>query len=347
MARRRTPEEWAALASEQIVSYTSCCSVFEGDYVFDGDRTAVRDFLLWSMEVPENKVESVVTLLKCSNCHGSIDEWDDIEIKPAHEVEEDAAVEYASRRWGKKLTDFAAFLATYPMLGAAHPVGKRILQEIDKFRKVTLPEAVWFRGRRIDAAGRKLTPADLRVPDPTTVAIGIGRFNHHGQAHWYLAEQERSALEEVLDPGETLAWVQRWRVTEMADVLDLVLERRGFEFFESFLADEEAAAGVVGGARADELPVLALAMMWGQHLDRPVDRQAGWKPEYFVPLFVMDAAKYRGFRGIRYTSVHGGGINLVIFDRDAPVTNVGDPEIRELKDLAHDIPGFSDDDIIS
>ena len=346
MAKRRTPEEWAAIASEHIVSCTGCCSVFEGDYVFDGDRTGVRDFLLWSMEVPEKKAEAVAALLKCSNCHGSIDEWDDIGIKPNYQVEEDAAVEYATRRWGKKLTDFSAFLATYPMLGATHPVGKRILQEIDKFRKLTLPEGVWFRGRRIDAAGRKFTPDDLRVPDPSTVAIGVGRFNHHGQPHWYLAEHERTALEEVLDPGETLAWVQRWKVAELSDVLDLVLERRGFEFFESFLADAEVAAGVVGGARISELPVLALAMMWGQHLDRPVDRKAGWKPEYFVPLFVMDAAKYRGFRGIRYTSVDGDGVNLVIFDRDAPVSNVGDPEIRELKDPAQDIPSFSDDDIM-
>lgn len=103
-------------------------------------------------------------------------------------------------------------------------------------------------------------------------------------------------------------------------------------------------AAVVTRRRVGELPVLALAMMWGQHLNRPVDRKAGWKPEYFVPLFVMDAAKYRGFRGVRYTSVHGYGTNLVIFDRDASVTNVGDPEIRELKDPAQDIPSFSDDD---
>jgi hypothetical protein len=141
MAKGRLPEEWAPIASEHIVSCTGCCSVFEGDYIFDGDRTGVRDFLLWSMEVPEKKVEAVAALLKCSNCHGSIDEWDDIGVKPNYQVEEDAAVEYATRRWGKKLTDFAAFLATYPMLGATHPVGKRILQEIDKFRKLTLPEA--------------------------------------------------------------------------------------------------------------------------------------------------------------------------------------------------------------
>jgi RES domain len=345
MAKRRTAEEWAAIASEHIVSCTGCCSVVEGDYFFDGDRIGVRDFVLWSMEVPEKKAEAVVALLKCSNCHGSIDEWDDIGIKPSYKVEEDAAVEYATRTWGRKLTDFAAFLATYPMLGAAHPVGKRILQEIDKFRKLTLPESVWFRGRRIDAAGKRLTPDDMRVPDPNNVAIGVGRFNHHGQPHWYLAEQEKTALEEVLDPGETLAWVQRWKVAELTDVLDLVLERRGFEFFESFLADEEAMAGVIGGARIGELPVLALAMMWGQHLDRPVDRKAGWKPEYFVPLFVMDAAKYRGFRGVRYTSVHGDGINLVIFDRDAEVATMGDPEIRELKEAGQDIPLFSDGDI--
>ena len=53
-----------------------------------------------------------------------------------------------------------------------------------------------------------------------------------------------------------------------------------------------------------------------------------------------------GSGGVRYTSVHGDGINLVIFDRDAPVSNVGDPEIRELKDPAQDIQSFSDDDIM-
>jgi hypothetical protein len=48
------------------------------------------------------------------------------------------------------------------------------------------------------------------------------------------------------------------------------------------------------GARIGELPVGAGGYV-GQHLDGPVDRNAGWKPEYFVPLFVMDAAKYRAF----------------------------------------------------
>jgi hypothetical protein len=332
MPKRRTVKDWADLANANIISCTGCGSVMEGEYYFDGDRTDVQDFLAWTLRVPDNMVESVARLLECGHCGNQIDRWDDFGVKPGYQVAEEVAIEKADRRWGKKLTDFGAFLEQYPMLGAASPVGRRILKEIDRFPRITIPEREWFRGRRIKT-GEKYTADHLRVPDPDAAVVPVGRFNHPGQAHWYLTATQEAALREVLDEKEKIGWLQRWSVGQLSDVLDLTLEPKTFDYYESFLRDGEPDADALPDtAAAAEIPRLALAMLAGDHLNRPQDRSVGWKSAYFVPLFVMDAAKLRCFRGIRFTSVRGPGANLVIFDKGADVTAVGDPEITELKD---------------
>ena len=43
------------------------------------------------------------------------------------------------------------------------------------------------------------------------------------------------------------------------------------------------------------------------------DPGSPWKPEYFVPRFVADAARAAGFRGILYCSTRFEGYNAVLF----------------------------------
>jgi len=80
--------------------------------------------------------------------------------------------------------------------------------------------------------------------------------------------------------------------------------------------------------------LLAVAIIFLEHFDRPAD--GNWEPEYLVPQFVLDAAQHAGFTGIRCESAKHGGINLVIFDPNAPVTAVGIPEKMQLHDPASD-----------
>ena len=121
-----------------------------------------------------------------------------------------------------------------------------------------------------------------------------------GQAHWYLASSEYAAAHEVLNKGEAIVWMQRWNVEQLDSILALVV-------FEPDDPDP------VTDAQADDLPLLATAMIFGDHLNRDVDRTGGWKPEYFIPVYVADAAKHAGFKGIRFTSTHSfRDVNLVL-----------------------------------
>src|SRR5262249_53399751 len=150
--------------------------------------------------VPEDLVEEVSALLCCPSCGSQVEGWGEVGIQWSFEAEFEAALKKASRRWDAKLASFGGFLERYPTLGATQAVGKRILREIDKFPKSRLPQQTWHRARRVDG-GRKFSAEELGVPDPATTGIAVGRFNHPGQAHWYLAEDPHTALSEVLrDP---------------------------------------------------------------------------------------------------------------------------------------------------
>ncbi len=60
------------------------------------------------------------------------------------------------------------------------------------------------------------------------------------------------------------------------------------------------------------------------------DPDSPWKPEYFVPRFVADAARAAGFRGILYCSTRLAGYNAVLFEWTArEVRPEGEPEILE------------------
>ena len=122
-----------------------------------------------------------------------------------------------------------------------------------------------------------------------------------------------TAAEEVTKEGESIVWMQKWIVEHLDPILNLVV-------FGPEDLDQ------VSESRLEELPLLATAMIFGDHLYQNVDRAAGWKPEYFIPVYVAYAAKRAGFKAIRFTSTRAyREPNLVIFDSDAPVEPDGDP----------------------
>ena len=164
----------------------------------------------------------------------------------------------------------------------------------------------------------------MKIPDPDDV-VSPGRFNHLGQAHWYLASSDYTAVAEVVEAEEEIAWLQKWMVGPIEPVLDIV----------RFGADDSVP---LTDAKAEDLPLLAAAMIFGGHLNRPTDKKTGWKPEYFIPHYVADAAKRAGFKGIRFTSSKGLDVNLVIFERDVPIEADGGPELLDLKKYFKDSP---------
>ena len=317
---RRSVEQLVEELQSQIISCDNCepWDSEDGPVFVHGRRRELYDLVLFTVEVPEDLYDEVVSQVTCPNCGRPIGGCEDVGTRFEFEIEFENALRRADRRYGRRLASFADFLQRYPMLGAAHPVGRRIIKELSTWPRTALEEAVWFRARRVEG-GRKFTPDDLRLPPEDSVS-SAGRFNHAGQSHWYLAGDAETAIAEVVDKGETMAWLQRWKVGRIDPVLDLVTFGPGDPL-------------PVSDADIKELPLLSVAMIFGDHLKLAVDRGRAWKPQYFVPLFVMDAAKQAGFRGIRYESTRSrSDLSLVIFDADSPVQAEGEPTIAELGD---------------
>jgi hypothetical protein len=84
-----------------------------------------------------------------------------------------------------------------------------------------------------------------------------------------------------------------------------------------------------GQSRGAALLTAGLNAVMRTHRPNPA---SPWKPEYFVPRFVADAARAAGFRGILYHSNKFDGYNAVLFAWTArEVQPEGEPEILEYR----------------
>jgi len=207
----------------------------------------------------------------------------------------------------KDVEALGAHLARFPYLGLAHPVGRRIRDLVGRAPKVTLETALWYRARVPDGPERRRA-AEMGPPPANW---SEGRFNHHGQTVFYLASSAEGACAETAPCPEGILWVQRFRVQRLAGLLDL--------------------AGVAGTRiqRRSGSPLLTAGLNAVMDRLRP-DPASPWKPEYFVPRFVADAARAAGFRGILYCSTRFDGYNAVLFEwTRREIRPEGRPEILE------------------
>ena len=266
--------------------------------------------LLMEHNVPERLRDVIVGKLRCPKCDSPIEIWQDIGVKPQLEISHEQRIEKALKRHSEKLEEFAKSLRTTPYLGASHSIGKRIVKEIETFTKTSLTNESWFRARRVDSPV-PMTTDDLRPPDPTKHRIPEGRFNHFGQACWYLADDARSAASEVTSSEERLAWVQEWKLEQMSKILDL----------RPWHSEDERVYDHNG--EVIDFPLLPVALVFGDHLNARPEKESRWRPEYLVPRFVADAARHAGFSGILFQSTRSFGNNLVIFDRNASLHPIG------------------------
>ena len=132
----------------------------------------------------------------------------------------------------------------------------------------------------------------MGAPDPARVYIKEGRYNHTGQSILYLSSSKSTALHEVMTKNENLCAIQKYKVRRLDNILDLRAEY---------------------GDINPDLSIIHLAIVYnGFTGDRPTGNSC-WKPEYFVPRFVADIARYSKCQGILYNSAVGPGENLVVF----------------------------------
>lgn len=305
---------YAEKVQEDIVSCPNDQPSFEGETVWHkGFPIEVMD-LLMEHNVPEPLWKDVVSHLQCPKCESSIEIWQEVGTKAPFEIAHEQQVEKALKRYNEKLSNFTNFLRSSPYLGVLHPIGKRIVEEVGKLNGISLTNKSWFRARRVDSP-TPMTIDDLRPPDPQKHIIPEGRFNHFGQACWYLADDPKVAAAEATSSTERLTWVQEWKSEQVDKVLDL----RAWQVEDDRAYDHEG--------EPIDFPLLPIALIFGDYLSAKPEKESSWRPEYFVPRFVADAARRAGFSGILFRSTRSYGENLVLFDAQTPLLPIGTPNL--------------------
>lgn len=316
-------ERLAAEVHQMIVSCPNEQTFDDGDTIWIfGCPTPLHD-LLGNANVPEDLEDKVTALLVCPKCNGPFESWQDVGTKYAFELNHEGMLAGAAGKYYEPLIQFREFLKAYPSLGAMHPVGKRILREVERFPKSVFPQRSCFRARPIEDVSDP-TPEQMVPPNPHKHWIPGGRFNHAEQSHWYLTSSSDSAVAEVTSKDEKSAWVQEFDVPQMREILDL--RAYGAEDDQAFDQDGET----------HDYPLIAGALIFGDLLYHAQERGIEVHPEYLVPRFVADAAKLRGYAGICHRSPRHSCENLVVFDPMLLFQAIGTPQFVTLNEEAID-----------
>lgn len=315
---RQLIRRWAKEVQRSIVSCQNDQAYTEGDhYWLNGDSEDLVD-LLNNHDVPEEFHDAVRRCLRCPGCGNSFDSiYDEVGVKPSWEKQQERLILTALNEYDALLRDFADFLSKFPFLGASHDAGKRILAELSGCPRYTIEPRRWYRAR-CPSDAKIFCSRDLGAPDPSKIRIQGGRFNHAEQSYWYLASTAEAAVCEVTTGDEGLAWVQEWNSATIPEILDLRAWKA--EDLASDQLDENTD-------QAQKIPLITVALIFGDHIHARSDKEKLLHPEYHVPRFVADSAKVGGFKGIAFRSGRHFGENLVLFHQNANFEPIGNPRI--------------------
>lgn len=207
--------------------------------------------------------------------------------------------------YANRVRDFEHRIREYPLLGARFPLAKNLTNLIAQARAHTIESETWVRSRRWEQ-GEIFESVDMGAPPPHRTPEG--RYNHAGRPVLYLGSDDVTCGAETVERNESSRiWLQSFRVTGKR-VLDL-------SWFPNL---EEALDN-------DQVDLLLAALHSAVH--RPTEHQGHWKPEYYVPRFIADVVRWKGYDGILFNSVKGTGTNLVLFDPASGVSAEGQPRL--------------------
>lgn len=264
----------------------------------------MQDFLEM-LHIPKRHLDAIADSLNCFTCRAQLSVTCDVGTQSEEELRQDRLWNRWHKSYEPRFKEFYAHLEKYPYLGLAHRLGKEIFKGIKSLPKSSIGEPSWFRARRVERSDL-ISHEEMLPPDPERIAIPEGRYNHFGQRAFYLAETGEGAAREILGSSGGLAWVQKFELNNITQIANL-------------------SRGLLDTAEKDQ-SVLLFGLTFSKVLAHPVQRTAGWKPEYFVPRFIADCLKREGFKGIRFRSPHHYADNLVLFQYgDADVRPVDEP----------------------
>ncbi len=308
--KKKTLEDYIEIAQSNQ-KYCVTCQPFEaGECIWvRGVQYSMPDFL-GELNIPERFQDQVARGLTCSTCGAELDITCDVGMPTEDELNEERLWNSWYDTYSPRFEEFAKHLESYPYLGLLHPLGTEIVKEIKTLSKEQLPSRRWYRARKVEDS-RLLSTSDLYPPDPKIVAIPEGRYNHCDQQVFYLSDTKENAAREILGKSGGLTWVQEFELKDLSNIALLCKD-----FLDT-----------------DDISELLFGLAYTNVLARPVERAAGWKPEYFVPRFISDCLKHEGYMGILFRSPHHYGENLVLFEyKKDHISHIADPSLVTLSE---------------
>ena len=296
---------------QQRVKYCVTCQPYDGgDYVWIMGIQTTLEELFDDINCPEKYRDAIADHISCPYCgNSSFERYDIVGEGETNDLSIESHLKKAEQRYGKKIVDFQSYLEQYPSLALDHPMGRKLHKEIQRNNApTTLATGEWYRARPVNGS-KVFENDDMRAPN---VGIsGGGRYHHAGQRVLYIANEESTAIKEVLsDHSEpSLIWVQKYKIIEPIEkILDLTPDWDNFS--PSF-----------------DVAIVAL-LSTGTLMQPIIDRKNKWTPQYFITRFIADCARKAGYQGILYRSTKEYSNNLVLFDPDlSQVICEGNPRV--------------------
>lgn len=230
--------------------------------------------------------------ISCPGCESYLNLSDNVADYSAQDLKAIRRLDAGFQKYLPELKKLNDFVKQYPTLSLLHPIGRRLFREISKGRAEILPPSVWLRA----SGGKNMTKVDFLPVDKLSRPY---RFNHSGQIAFYLANDEETAVVEVLQERKTQTariWLAELAIDRELRILNVDSLNRRSLFFE--------------------------VLIHSGFLRFPRQRAGHFQPQYLLTRLVADMARQKGFDGIIYESSQEHpfksqeirGRNLVVFN---------------------------------
>lgn len=282
------------ILNDEIVGCYNCQPRDDGDYVWIGPSCYIDDILA-DYELTDDDWKYLLEEFNCPNCRTDLNsKYDEVEIKSEVDNQIDKILERISdKRTINSLKKFNDFLSKFPYLGFKNSLGRKLFKSINDGATKNVSSENWYRARLLNEESRIYKTEEMGATDPLKVKITEGRFNHYGQSFLYLSSSKETALKEISRSDNSVCVIQKFKVNNIPLILDLRSDYQNIN---------------------PNLNILFIAIIYNGFIYNKPDELSSWKPEYFVPRYIADVARFLGFNGIVYSSVMGYGDNLVIFN---------------------------------
>lgn len=277
----------------------------EDDEYYFYEPSCSFEQLLDEIGFDENEKEILYENAVCPCCGCNLDAESEITVNEYYheEIYHAKYIEKLTKDIKPQIIDFNNYLIKYPYLGCKHKIGKKLFNDIKDLEKINIEDAVYYRAR--GPHGNEIfTNVSMLPPDPndSKVKLTEGRFNHYGQAHWYLGNSKQLCGAESSHKKNCILWFQKIKIKKAENILNL-----SKEYISNYFTPDNTDMY--------SLPVTVAALLLSGFITKPQEKEGSWKPEYILTRFIADICKEQGINGILYpSSLYQTGINLVIFD---------------------------------